>query len=139
MNYFGPPKGAAAIAAGYDIIANDSSKCYFDLPQGPKGSDPYQYFWWGATPTLDEVYKFDPMNGIPKEQRAHVLGGQGNNWTEYTATPYELEWKCWPRACALAEVLWLDPECRDTEAFKRRLVWHVPRLKQMGVHVRPLD
>ena len=33
---------------------------------------------------------------------------QGNLWTEYMWTPEDVEYKAFPRACALAEVTWLD-------------------------------
>lgn len=138
MNYFGPAKGAGETAAGYDIVANNSAKCYFDLPQLPKSKDCYNYFWWGTTPTLEVVYNFDPYEGIAEDDRAHVLGGQGDNWTEYTTNWRELEWKCWPRACALAEVLWTYPQWRDIDKFRDRLRVHVRRLKELGIHVAPL-
>ena len=99
----------AQAAAGHDVVANDSAKCYFDLPQFPRGADQFQYFWWGTSPAVDSVYSFNPAEGVEEKDLPRILGGQGNNWSEYTADAYTLEWKCWPRACACRRS-WRLPE-----------------------------
>ena len=93
-----------AMGRGHDMVMAPNSYCYLDYGQGLE-DDPCQYA--RRTLTLERAYEFDPCAGIPEELRGRVLGGQGNNWTEYTWNAGELEWKVWPRAAALAECLWL--------------------------------
>ena len=62
---------------------------------------------------LDSVYAFEPVPGeLTPEQAAHVLGAQGNVWTEYIPTPARAEYMMLPRMLALAEVLWSTREAR---------------------------
>jgi hexosaminidase len=44
----------------------------------------------------------------------------------------------WPRACAMAEVLWTGPEKKDFDGFMKRLATHRRRLIKMGVNCAPL-
>jgi hexosaminidase len=39
----------------------------------------------------------------------------------------------YPRACALAEVVWSAKEARDWDSFKERLRVHGARLEAMGI------
>jgi len=43
-----------------------------------------------------------------------------------------------PRACALAEVLWTPRAGRDFADFTRRLATHLERLAILDVHYRPI-
>ena len=76
---------------------------------------------------------------IADDKKHHILGGQGNLWTEYIPTTDHLEYMAYPRAVALAEVLWNHPEQRDYEGFVSRLKGHLPCLDTLGVNYRPLD
>jgi hypothetical protein len=51
-----------------------------------------------------------------------------------------LEWKLWPRALALSEVLWTypDPKKRDFAEFSQRAAVHRKRLIRSGVNCAPL-
>ena len=55
---------------------------------------------------------------MPKELSAdeakHVLGGQGQIWTEYMPDPKRVEYMAWPRLIALAY------------AFEQATRWRVP-------------
>jgi hexosaminidase len=85
--------------------------------------------------TLAEVYAYEP---VPKELSAteakHVLGAQGQLWTEYMPTPERMEYMAWPRLSALAEVLWSPPATRDAADFARRLDAHLERLRILDVN-----
>ena len=85
-----------------------------------------------------KVYSFDPCAGIPQDFRHHILGGQCCNWSEYTWNEYDLEWKMWPRTCAMAEVLWTAPSPRDCWDFFKRMEIHRRRLIAQGVNCAPL-
>ena len=134
---------AAMAAAGHDLVMASSRWVYFDYPQGLP-DDPYRYTF-PSTPEkprdkpLEKVYEFDPLRDIPPELHFRILGGEGCNWTETTPTREILEWKMWPRACALAECLWCGAARKPPyEDFLRRLAAHRARLVAEGVHCAPI-
>src|SRR5690606_18105915 len=90
-----------------------------------------------------KVYSFDP---VPPEltdaERKHVLGSEGNMWTEYA--PQELvDDRLFPRMLALSEVIWTYPAERDFEAFRKRVQNHYKRLSLLdvkyGLETKPFD
>ena len=54
-------------------------------------------------------------------------------WTEGTIEDEEVAYMVYPRACALAEVVWSAKEARDWDSFKERLRVHGARLEAMGI------
>lgn len=124
------------VTRGHDLVMTPKYFCYFDYGQGLE-ADPFQY--WGGCVTLEKAYSFDPCEGIPPELRGHILGGQCNNWSEYTWNEYDLDWKMWPRTCALAEVLWTGEKRPGFDDFKRRMATHRRRLIAQGVNCAPLE
>ena len=110
--------------------------CYIDRWQGLE-SDPIQYI--GLCVTLEKCYSLDPREGVPEQFRSHILGGQGNNWSEYTWDKHDLEWKMWPRGCALAEVFWSGDGKPGYDDFQRRMRVHRARLIAQGVNCAPLE
>ena len=105
---------AEAAQRGHDMVIATWGYCYFYCGQGLE-CDPFQYgdsgsrVYGGGKLPLAKVYSFNPCAGIPEELHSRILGGQCCNWSEYTWNEYDLEWKMWPRACAMAEVLWTSP------------------------------
>ena len=133
------PWGAGALAAnrGYEIVRCPTSYCYFDMRQGLV-EDPFPYL--GGHVPLDKVYRFDVLEGVDAEARKNVVGGQCCNWGEKTPNVTMLEWKLWPRALALSEVLWTypDPKKRDFAEFSQRAAAHRLRLIRSRVNCAPL-
>ena len=135
------PKGvertARAAKAGHEIVNSAHRICYFDKRQGLK-ADPYRYI--GGNLTLGKVYTFDPLEGLPSEVCDKIVGGQCNNWAEFTYDGKDLEWKLWPRGLALAEVLWTypDPKKRDFADFSRRAAIHRDAMVARGVNAAPI-
>ena len=127
---------ADIVAKGHDLVMTPNSFCYLDYEQGLE-ADPFQYI--GGCVTLEKCHSMDLCEGIPADLRSHILGGQGNNWAEYTWNQYDLEWKMWPRGCALAEVFWCGDRKPSFESFLRRMRVHRPRLLQQGVNCAPLQ
>ncbi len=139
MSWRGPQGGIKAAARGNDAVMTPVDPCYLDNPQG-LATDPYEYINYGFVDTLERCYAFDPTAGIPDDQKGHILGGQGNNWTEYTWNPSEYEWKIWPRMSALSECLWTQPENKKWECFKARISALRPRLvNQLRLNCAPIE
>ena len=74
---------------------------------------------------------------LTAEEAEHVLGAQGNLWTEYISTPDYAEYMAYPRALALAEVVWSPRESRDWEGFVGRLPNALAHLDALGIAYRP--
>ena len=124
------------VEAGHDMVMTPRTHCYIDYGQG-LGEDPFQYI--GGCVTLEKCHSLDLCEGIPENLRQHILGGQGNNWSEYTWNRYDLEWKMWPRTCALAEVFWCGDGKPPFDDFLRRMKVHRRRLISQGVNCAPLN
>ena len=139
MSWRGPKGGINAAARGNDAVMCPVDPCYIDNPQGLK-DDPYEYINYGFQATLERCYSFNPTAGIPDDQAGHILGGQGNSWSEYTWNGSELEWKMWPRMCALAECLWTQPENKSWACFKARVPAMRQRLiRELHINCAPVE
>ncbi|TXS89815.1 family 20 glycosylhydrolase [Parahaliea maris] len=122
--------GVRALEAGYPTVLTPVDRVYFDFYQSTSLDEPAAIH--GLTP-LRKVYEFDPF-GLAAGASAPILGGQGNVWTEYLATPAAVEYALLPRLSALAEVLWTG-ESRNWGDFCRRLPTLVDRLRLRGYTV----
>jgi len=128
--------GARAAIMGHDVIMSPCSSCYLDYEQG-LADDPFVYI--GGHVPLAKCYSFDLCAGVPEECRSRILGGQCNNWSEFTWNEYDLAWKMWPRTCALAEVFWLGEAKPGFDCFRRRMGVHRRRLISQCVNCAPLE
>jgi hexosaminidase len=137
MSWRGMEGGIAAAREGHDVIMTPTSHVYFDYYQAEKSKEPLAI--GGLTP-LEKVYDFEPVPAeLTAEEGKHVLGAQGNVWTEYMKTTEYVEYMVFPRLLALAEVVWSPRQERNWMDFKRRLPEQLERLGQLGVNYRPLD
>ncbi len=128
--------GREAANAGHDVVMSPTGFCYFDYCQSQATAlEPRAI---GGFLPLEKVYAFEPLpEGLLPDQAAHVLGCQGNLWTEYIASLPHVEYMTFPRACALAEVGWSPKAGRNWDDFSRRLRTHEQRLDHLGVNYRP--
>lgn len=137
MSWRGEQGGITAAQAGHDVVMAPTSHTYFDYYQGPPASEPKAI---GGDVPLAKVYAYEPIPAaLNAEQAKHVLGGQGQLWGEYISTESHRQYMTYPRAAALAEVLWSGPQDRNYDGFLTRLAEHVKRLKALNVNYRPLD
>jgi len=131
MSWRGVQGAIAAAAAGHDAVLSPDPTLYLDSRQGRSPSEPPGR---GTVETLADVYHFDPLPGPLAGDQAHVLGLQGNLWTEHVRTEERAAYMTWPRAAALAEVGWSPPGRLDWSDFTLRLPAEFRRLKSLGVH-----
>ncbi len=137
MSWRGIEGGIAAATAGHDVVMSPTTHCYLDYAQGKEASEPESI---GGFLPVDKVYSFEPVPpGLPLDKQHHILGGQGNLWTEYIHCLREAEYFVYPRAAALAEILWSPATGRDFASFKQRAAVQQLRLDQLGVNYRRLD
>ena len=132
---------ADAAARGHDMVMTPNALCYLSYPQFAQG-DPFPYYTVVTEPskilTLEKAYSFDPTVGIPEPVRGHIIGGQACVWGESVFNVFDLEWKAWPRGCAIAEVLWLGDAKPGFADFRLRMESHRRRLIEAGVNCAPL-
>ncbi len=142
MSWRGTEGGIEAARQGHDVIMTPTSHVYFDYYQGDPNFEPLAI--GGLTP-LEKVYAFEPIPAeLTPEQARHILGAQGNVWTEYMKTPQYVEYMVFPRLLALAEVVWSPAMARDWDRFSRSLATQFAILDGKRVnyrvpHVRGLE
>jgi len=128
-----------ALRRGHEMVLTPNAQCYLSRRQFPSG-DPHSYYSpTGPLITLKTAYSFDPADGIPEPDRARILGGQASVWGEAVPNLHDFEWKTWPRACAIAESLWLGSAKPGFGDFLRRMKAHRDRLVAAGVMCAPLE
>jgi len=137
MSWRGSDGGIEAANAGNDVVMTPNTYCYLDYYQGEDlDNEPAAI---GGYLPLKNVYQFVVIpEEIDPAKAHHILGGQGNVWTEYIPTSDQVEYMAYPRAIAIAEVVWSHPEERDYDAFEARLKQHFPHMDAMGINYRPL-
>ncbi len=137
MSWRGIDGGIAAARASHDVVMAPGSHTYFDHYQSADTTtEPLAI---GGFLPLDTVYAYEPVPAaLTPEEARHVLGAQGQLWTEYIPDPKRAEYMAFPRACALAEVLWTPPEQKSYPDFLARLATHLGRLAVLDVNYRPL-
>jgi len=124
--------GYAAARSGHDAILTPTSYTYFDYYQSLNVLKEPLALSGGYLP-LDTVFGWEPA------LEPHILGVQGQLWSEYLPDPRAVEYMAFPRLCALAEVGWSASPKSDFASFRGRLAVHLQRLKLLGVGFRPLD
>lgn len=132
MSWRGIKGGVEAAQQGHDVIMCPTSFCYFDYYQANPDFEPEAI---GGFLTLKKVYSFDPVpEELNKVQKKHILGAQGNVWTEYIPTPEHAEYMALPRMTALAEVVWSHTDAKDWKCFQNRLQVQFKRFDFMNVN-----
>jgi N-acetyl-beta-hexosaminidase len=133
MDWIGGGKEAAS--QEHDVVMTPTSYCYFDSYQSRDLSTEPRAI--GGFLPLQKVYSFEPVPaGLAPEFQKHILGVQGNMWTEYIPNLRHVEYMAFPRLTALAEVAWSAKSSRNYADFLRRLKTDERRLNQLGVNYR---
>jgi len=130
MSWRGLDGGLAAARAGHDAVLSPAPLLYLDNRQSRSVQEPPGRGW---VVRLQDVYAFDPAPPQlkPEEQR-HILGLQGNLWTEHVRTESRTAHMAFPRAIAVAELGWSPAGRKDWPDFSRRAQADVVRLNRMG-------
>ncbi|MGH7701041.1 MAG: beta-N-acetylhexosaminidase [Gemmatimonadales bacterium] len=135
MSWRGTEGGIAAAKAGHDVIMTPTSHTYFDYYQSRDTlTEPTAI---GGYLPLEQVYAYEPIPAaLTAAEARHVLGTQGQHWTEYMQTSKQVEYMAFPRLTALAEVAWTPRERKDYAGFVARLDTHLERLARLDVNFR---
>ena len=130
MSWRGTEGGIEAMTHGHDVIMTPGRYCYLDHTQDAPFLEPESI---GGYLPLDSVYVYEPIEpSMPADKRYHLLGVQANLWSEYVVTDEHAEYMYWPRAIALAETGWSQPEDKDLKNFRERVLMALEVLKAKG-------
>lgn len=132
MSWRGTKGGLEAARQRHDVIMTPGQFCYLDHYQGDPALEPMGF---GGILPLALVYGYNPTPaGLSPAEATHILGAQGNVWTEYIPTAEQAEYMVWPRAAALSEVVWTPLALKNYGDFARRLPTHLERLTHLNVN-----
>lgn len=120
MSWRGESGGVKAAQMNHDVVMTPVDYCYLDYYQSTdKDIEPLAF---NGYISLSKVYNYEPIPAeLTAEQGKHVLGAQGNLWTEFIPTGELAEYRVLPRMTALSEVLWSPKESRNEADFINRL------------------
>ncbi|XP_018579995.1 chitooligosaccharidolytic beta-N-acetylglucosaminidase isoform X2 [Anoplophora glabripennis] len=113
---------------GYKLILSNYDALYLDcgfagwVTDGNNWCSPY--IGW------QKVYDNKPAS-IAGSRKDQILGAEATLWTEQVDTT-AIDSRLWPRAAALAEVLWTEPTT-DWKVAEQRFLVHRERLVTLGI------
>jgi hexosaminidase len=131
MSWRGISGAITAAQSGHDTVLSPAPILYFDNIQSPSGEgQPGR----GTPIALADVYAFDPAPAtLTPDQQHHILGLQGNLWTEHVRGDARAAYMAFPRALAVAELGWSPAGARDFHDFAGRAAVQVARLATLGI------
>ncbi|GAK75765.1 beta-hexosaminidase [Nonlabens ulvanivorans] len=132
MSWRGTNGAVEAAKARHDVIMTPTSHAYFDYYQSENDDEPLAI---GGFLPLEKVYHFNPIPvELNDEEAIHVLGVQGNVWTEYMTTSEQVEYMAFPRMLAMSEVAWSADENKNYDSFINRVEYFHKRLDEMDIN-----
>jgi hexosaminidase len=137
MSWRGTQGGITAAKLDHDVIMTPNSHLYLDHKQSKSKDEPISI---GGFLPLDTVYSYNPTpSELTPNEAKHILGVQGNLWTEYMNNQKHREYMIFPRLLALSEIAWLDNNKKDYSDFTQRLSSLLKHYDVMGINYRALD
>lgn len=131
MSWRGMKGGIEAAKQGHEVVMSPTDFVYIDYMQGDVALEPPVY----ATLRLKKAYEFEPL---PEGVNASLIkGGQANLWTEQVYNMRHAQYMTWPRAFAVAEVLWSPKGKKDWNNFVSRVEHHFDRFDAAEVKYAP--
>lgn len=118
MSWRGEAGGIDAAKQDHDVIMTPENPLYLNHAQSKNEDSVTQ----GGYNPIENVYNYEPVPSVLTEkQAAHILGAQGNMWSEHLKNEQKLNYMLFPRIAALSEVLWSRKEKRNWKDFEKRL------------------
>jgi len=140
MDWLGTAAATGATNGQYSVMT-PSDYCYLNYCETGSGSTipaTEPFFIVGSTPSflsIQGVYNFEPIpSGLGAAYTNYIMGAQCNLWGEYVPSPENVEFKLFPRLCAMAELTWTPKASKSYSSFTTRLVSLEACLTQMGIN-----
>jgi hexosaminidase len=129
--WHGEESGIASAQLKLKTVISPAKYCNFDQYQADPKIEPLAV---GGLLTLEQVYNFEPVpETLSKQASRNILGAQANLWTQYMKSPEYVEYMTFPRAAALAEVVWSTKANRNYPWFRKRLQEMIKRYDAEGI------
>ncbi len=120
-----------AIAQGNKILMSPASLAYLDM----KYNDSTKLgLTWAGKISVKHGYDWDPATLVEGISEANILGIEAPLWSETIEDFDDLAYLAFPRLLGYAEIGWANPDQKDWETYKNRLVQHGKILKKKGVN-----
>jgi hexosaminidase len=130
-SWHGVDGAITAAKSGHDSVLSPAPTLYFDNRQAFSTLEPPGR---GNLISLETVYSFNPTPAqLSKAEQRHILGLQGNLWTEHIRTEDRAQWNAFPRAMAVAEIGWSHLPRPHFAGFIDRLVPQLERMRSLGL------
>jgi hexosaminidase len=134
MSWRGEELGIKAIKSGYDVVFTPNTHTYFDYYQT---EDQFSELCIEGYTSLEKIYSYEPVSELfTNKDKSHLLGIQGQLWSEYMPVPKRVEYMAFPRTCALSEVLWSPKDNRNYKNFIETMKIHLKRFDIMDVNYK---
>ena len=131
MSWRGMKGGIEAAKMGHEVVMSPTDFAYIDYMQGDAMIEPPVY----SSLRLKKAYQFEP---VPEGTNAKLIkGGQANLWTEQVYNVRHAQYMTWPRAFAIAEVLWSPKENRNWNNFVIRVENQMERFDEAAIKYAP--
>jgi hexosaminidase len=132
MSWRGTDGGIQAARLNHNVIMTPCQQLYLDYYQSKSSNEPLAIR--GYT-TLKKVYQYEPVpDALNANQGIFIQGAQANVWTEYMKTAEHVEYMTFPRAAALAELVWTPRSEKKFANFISRLKGNLLHLKALHVN-----
>ena len=134
MSWIGSSAVKNAAQYGFPTIATPSSHLYFDIRQGSPDDGLLADLAYPYAISLQNVYEYDPANGLTEKEKECLLGVQANMWPAVPQEVKDINVQNFPRLLALAEIAWADGK----KDFEKRLAPQYNRLDALKIdYYRP--
>lgn len=121
-----PKSVPEATAHGNNVILCPNANFYLDAQQDKV--------------SIKNLYNYNTdLQGLSAEQRKHILGVQGNLWTEWIPSRERAQYMVFPRLLAIAELGWTKASHLNWDQFQTRMVKQFDRLNALSVNYRMPD
>lgn len=143
MSWRGVEGGVESIRMGHDVVMSPNTYYYLDYGQDAPWNAPAAFNYYLP---LETVYTYEPEDDIvaacegqpASEVLTHLLGVQGNLWSEFVITDSHFEYMLYPRAFAIAETGWSAKQGKDYADFRNRSQALSSTLEAKGYTLFPL-
>lgn len=134
MSWRGEAGGIKAAKRGNDVVMTPDGPLYFDAYQGDANDEPQAI---DDFTRLQDVYDYGVIPALLNPTAAsHIIGVQGNLWTEYIPSESQVFYMLLPRAAALAELAWSPQSTRSWTSFERRMAPQYAWMVRNGINFR---
>jgi len=137
-------RGVQAATNSEYVVLAPSATLYINKWENATNNSGGGVIWSNEPPgqsgvcTLTNVYGYEPVpTNLPSAYTNFILGAEGPCWTEWIPSLLNMQFRIFPRLCAIAEVDWTPAAMKNWTDFTNRLEVHKRRLTHMGVNFNP--